>query len=126
MRASMLAGLLVAITLAPLGAASAEQAPQWTTDFGGPVTTFAQANDVVYVGGTFSAVGRPSGQGVWVDAIGGERQAKYPTVSGEVDAVAADGSGGWFIGGRFAFVSDRPRRCLAHVLSDGSVADWNP
>jgi hypothetical protein len=43
-----------------------------------------------------------------------------------VTAIAADGHGGWFIGGRFSAVEGLPRRNLAHVLADGSVAAWNP
>lgn len=45
----------------------------------------------------------------------------------EVNAVVADGAGGFFIGGCFTNVGDMRRNNIAHVLPDGKVdPHWNP
>ena len=50
-----------------------------------------------------------------------------PDVNGGINAVAADGTGGWFIGGTFTVVGDVSRNRLAHILGDGTVdPDWDP
>jgi hypothetical protein len=43
-----------------------------------------------------------------------------------VAVAAADGHGGWFIGGSFVRVAGRARRFLAHVLPDGGLSAWDP
>ena len=53
--------------------------------------------------------------------------AAWPEVDGPVDALAADGTGGWFIGGNFAHVGSRPRRGLAHIGAGGTLdLAWAP
>ena len=79
-----------------------------------------------YIGGTFTRLGPATGGGVPF-AAGSGAAAAYPQVNGIVYAVAADGSGGWYVGGRFTQVGSLPRTNIAHVLADGSVdASWNP
>ncbi|HET7224697.1 MAG TPA: PQQ-binding-like beta-propeller repeat protein [Candidatus Eisenbacteria bacterium] len=53
-------------------------------------------------------------------------RAPFPKVTGYVYSMAGDGHGGWFLSGNFTAVGGVPRYCLAHVLSDGSVTEWNP
>ncbi len=44
-----------------------------------------------------------------------------------VNAVAADGTGGWYLGGDFRSVGGVPRTDLAHVMSDGTLdPNWAP
>jgi hypothetical protein len=51
----------------------------------------------------------------------------FPDVDGTINAVAADGSGGWYIGGSFSNVGGTPRANLAHILSSGALdSAWNP
>ncbi len=61
-----------------------------------------------------------------MDLATGNPTASFPRVAGVVDAVVPDGSGGWYIGGSFAAVGGLRRSNLAHILSDGRVADWTP
>ena len=68
------------------------------------------------------------------DRAGGEtdhhQRSARPGVSGrqrQVSAVAADGAGGWFIGGAFTAVGGVARNRLAHVHADGTLdADLEP
>src|SRR5262245_32207492 len=92
----------------------------------GPVYSAVQVGNILYIAGGFTAVGPPSGGGVPVDATNGSVPAVFPRVGGSVGAVISDGNGGWYIGGSFKLVGGQPRSGLAHILSDGSVATWNP
>lgn len=40
--------------------------------------------------------------------------------------MAADGAGGWYLGGSFKSVAGVPRINLAHVRADGTLDAWNP
>src|SRR5262249_6683321 len=50
----------------------------------------------------------------------------YPKVAGEVACVAADGAGGWYIGGSFGAVGGVSHRNLAHILPGGTVDAREP
>ena len=79
-----------------------------------------------YLGGSFSQIGPATGYGAPFDASTGA-VGPYPSVNASISAVAADGSGGWYIGGPFTKVGTLSRNYLAHILADGSVdANWNP
>jgi hypothetical protein len=57
----------------------------------------------------------------------GTMEAAWPDVDGRVDAIAADGAGGWFIGGAFTHVGGQRREGLAHILAGGALdAAWVP
>jgi PQQ-like domain len=101
-------------------------AGKWTTDVGGPVLAITQAGNTVYFGGTFQNVGVPSGQGVPVDDVRGIALRDYPKVAGTVFAVLSDGRGGWIVGGNLSYVGGTACHGLAHILRDGSVANWSP
>lgn len=98
----------------------------WVLDHYGQVNAIAVEGNTAYLGGSFSYVGPYTGSFVAIDAEG-QRIPGWPTVDGDVSAMAPDGSGGWYIGGRFTQVGGEPRSNLAHILADGSVdLDWNP
>jgi hypothetical protein len=62
-----------------------------------------------------------------IDASTGSPTVSFPKVTGQVFAVAPDGSGDWYIGGSFIYVGGLARNNLAHVLADGTVdPSWNP
>jgi hypothetical protein len=82
--------------------------------------------NTIYAGGVFESVGRCSGQGVRVNRIDGAPVGPSPELAGTVSAVASDGEGGWYVGGEFTDVGGQPRAHLAHILRDGTVADWSP
>jgi trimeric autotransporter adhesin len=89
------------------------------------VMTTAPGGELV-LGGAFTRVGVTSGSGVPLlrRAMG---TRPYPAVAGgAVDAVAPDGQGGFYIGGRFTHVGGEPREHLAHILADGTVGAFNP
>ncbi len=92
-----------------------------------------------YFGGDFT-VFRPwdTGGGALVGASTGDVNSTFPKVTGYIWAAASDGSGGFYIGGRFSCigpnisggcdgVDDFPRNNAAHINADGSVdPSWNP
>ena len=90
------------------------------------VTALARSGNTLYVGGAFSRVGPPTGGAVALPKHCANPRKPFPKVTGYVYSIAADGRGGWFLSGNFTAVGGVPRYCLAHVLSDGSVAPWNP
>lgn len=96
----------------------------WVTDL--RVTAVERAGQTLYIGGDFNFVGPATGGGVPTDAASGVAAPSFPKVAGNVWAVAPDGSGGWFLGGRFTSVGGVPRFNLAHILSDMSLSPWDP
>lgn len=116
---------LVAALLAPAPAvAQAARDDLWMTN--GTVNAVVLAGDTLFAGGSFTAVGPATGAGVPIDAVTGLAVPGFPHVTGQVNAVAPDGSGGWYLGGTFSRVGGLPRANLARVLADQSVAAWNP
>src|SRR5580765_8767547 len=96
----------------------------WITN--GTVSAMVQDGSTLYVGGSFSQVGPPTGSGVPIDGSTGLPAASFPMVNGPVYTVAADGSGGYFIGGSFTAVGGVARQNLAQVNSSKQVTAWNP
>ncbi|MGI9089165.1 MAG: beta strand repeat-containing protein [Chthoniobacterales bacterium] len=105
--------------------------PDPTVVTNGPVQAVVRAGDTIYIGGHFDRVGPRTGPGVEV-GLDGSRDPGLPEISGAgpsslvgsgggLSAVAADGFGGWYIGGLFTHVGGVPRTNLAHILADHSV-----
>ena len=92
----------------------------------GPVHAIASSGNTLYIGGSFSLVGPVSGPAVAIDYTTAVAQKPYPRVTGRVRAVEPDGSGGWYIGGRFTAVQGQPRNNLAHIDEAGNLTPWNP
>jgi len=80
----------------------------------------------IYIGGSFTLVGRRCGGGVPFDATTGALPSNWPKVAGIVHAVVPDGTGGWYIGGTIRSVGGLQRNGIAHILADGSVGPFNP
>ena len=117
----------VAVTVASsIDVSSAQQIDPdfWGTD--GQVNAVAVSGNSVYVGGAFNSVAPVTGGGVPLSARTGTPVSAFPKVDGFVYATVPDGMGGWFIGGWFRHVAGLPRDNIAHVLADGTVADWAP
>jgi trimeric autotransporter adhesin len=98
--------------------------------FGTSINNGAQAvsaiaiapNGTTYIGGFFSTVGVATGGAVPLDLRTGRfTAADFPAIAGTVNAIIADGAGGWFIGGLFTHAGSELRRNLAHIGADGSV-----
>jgi hypothetical protein len=96
----------------------------WAPD--GEVRAVAQANNTLYLGGSFSHVGPVSGPAVALDLATAVAQTPYPKVAGKINTVEPDGSGGWYIGGLFTAVQGQRRANLAHIDAAGQVTPWNP
>jgi hypothetical protein len=96
----------------------------WGTN--GRVADIVTRGNRAYLGGGFDYVGPTTGHGVIVDPATGQR-APGPIVDGRVNAVVADGNGGYYIGGDFVRVGTSRREGLAHILADGTVEkSWAP
>jgi hypothetical protein len=101
-------------------------------DFGFPVTnndiySMAVAGNTLYLSGTFTAIGPATGGGSVLDNVtGGVPGGSSRFVDGRVDVCIPDGSGGFFIGGRFNSVGGQPRTSLARVRADLSLDPWSP
>jgi DNA-binding beta-propeller fold protein YncE len=92
----------------------------------GTVWSTATVGDTLYLGGSFTELSPPTGNGIAVDATTGARDETLPEVLGTVRAVAPSSSGGWYVGGSFTLVGGQARGGLAYIKPDGAVASWNP
>jgi len=98
----------------------------WGTDLNGNVASVARLGNTLYFAGSFRSVGENTGGLVPFDARTGEALRPFPKVSGHVNAIVPDGSGGWYVGGEFTAIGGVPRSCLAQIRADGSVSSWDP
>jgi hypothetical protein len=110
------------------GALGVTSAPIYVADQ--PVGAVVRSGDTVYIGGSFTQIGPPTGPGVEISSVTGIVRPLAARVSGGLGAVfaaVADGGGGWYVGGGFTHVAGVPRNNLAHILADGTVdSDWDP
>ena len=68
-----------------------------------------------------------TGGGALTNATSGVVDTSFPNVEGSVYASAADGNGGFYIGGSFTHVDGIARNNAAHINADGSLdPTWNP
>jgi hypothetical protein len=83
-------------------------------------------DDTLYLAGHIRWAGPLTGGGVIVQGSDLVAIPGSPRVNGQVLAAAADGAGGWYIGGLFTHVGGAARANLAHILADLSVDAWAP
>ena len=95
----------------------------WTPN--GVVSTLAIDGNTLYVGGTFDYVGPLTGGFGIVDAADATGINTDAQVMGGATAIAADGSGGWFV---LAYGADfSSRQTILHVLPSGQRdPSWSP
>jgi len=126
--AAIAVALLAGLGVAAPARGQTPAAPQARLVTDGPVHALAQLGDRTYLGGAFTRVGPRTGPAALLDAAGAVRDPRLPEVAGgEVLAVAADGAGGWFLGGDFNSVGGVARDRLARVRADGSLDPaWRP
>jgi hypothetical protein len=108
----------------PSGRAQVIDPELWGVD--NTVSALARSGKTLFVGGAFRRVGPCTGGAVAMPKYCADPRKPFPKVTGYVYSIAADAHGGWFLSGNFTAVGGVPRYCLAHVLSDGRVAPWNP
>lgn len=86
--------------------------------------TLDEANQIVYVSGSFTKAGNLGKNGVIYDPMTGEVKEGMPFPNGAVLASCPDGNGGLYIGGSFTQIGDSVRHSLAHLDADGKVTAW--
>lgn len=93
----------------------------------GEVRTVAQVGSSVVIGGNFTKVGpvRRGAVGI-VDTAGKSFAPGFPEVVGSVSVAVPDGSGGWYLGGKFSDVGGVARTNLAQVDAAGAVTGFAP
>ena len=122
--AALVGGVLHTVAACPPASSQTVNPDLWVTP--GSVSAIARAGNTLYIAGALGEVGPATGGGVPVGKTTGTPVAPYPKVTGYVSSVAPDGEGGWFIAGDFSAVGGLPHNSLAHILADGSLADWAP
>jgi len=115
--------LLIALWLPTIQAALSETPIEntWVPNNGVYSMAVDSATGITYIGGDFTVVGPYTGAGVPFDVSTGNPVASFPKVGGHVQAVAADGAGGWYIGGGFSSVGGVARDNPAHIKADGTL-----
>lgn len=84
-------------------------------------TVLPISKDSLLVGGEFSRMDRcGKSQGAILDSERGTRIRSF-SIDGEARAVVSDGSGGWYVGGKFTNVDGQDRANLVHILADGKT-----
>jgi trimeric autotransporter adhesin len=118
---------LIALATAPVAVSDPVTAPVATWAPDGEVKAVAVSGSTAYIGGNFTRIAPYTGSSALFNAANGEVKKPWPEVNGVVNAVVADGSGGWYLGGDFRSVGGAPRTDLAHVLADRNVDPaWAP
>ncbi len=131
----------VALLLSFASAAHAVDRISVIPGFDRPVNAISEpdSNGTRYLGGSFTSF-QPwnTGNGALVGASSGAVNPSFPKVTGNINAAAADGSGGFYIGGDFTCIGpntsgscngadDVVRNRAAHINANGSVdPSWNP
>jgi hypothetical protein len=93
----------------------------------GSVQTIAIDSDGTrYIGGIFTFVSPFTGGGAELtlnhDYSTGVMAG--PVIDGEVNAVAPDGYGGWYVGGKFFNILNNEGSYLVHIDAAGRLTDW--
>lgn len=97
----------------------------WVTN--GTVYDAKAVGDTLYVGGQFDYAGPATGPFGVAGAETGAVESGWPKINGVVYAVAPDGAGGWYVGGKFSSVGGVTAYNLAHIRADKTLdAAWNP
>jgi Ig-like domain-containing protein/beta-propeller uncharacterized protein DUF5122 len=96
----------------------------WFPD--GTVHAILATNGLVYVGGSFNSLSRPNAPtSGGFDQFSGSLDPDFPTINGAIHTIILDGSGGWFVGGRFSMAGNLARNNLVHIRADRTVdPEW--
>ena len=111
------------------GAASISKTPSedwWVPN--GEVKAIACTSTTVYIGGDFTHVAQPTGDGAILDVATGKVQKNNFKVRGyaqDISDVISDDQGGWYLSGHFD--ANNERHLVLHLFPDGSIDPrWNP
>ncbi len=96
----------------------------------GYVNAIRTSGSTIYLGGSFTYVGKPLGRAVMSNTSTSVVNTSFPNVglesAEEVKSIASDGSGGYYIVGNFTVVGGVNRSRIARINSDGTLNAWNP
>src|SRR3954469_22441827 len=95
---------LVALVAVPGATADPVTAPTETWVPDGEVHAVALSGPIAYLGGNFTRLAPYTGSPAVFNAAHGDLRQPWPQVDGIVEAVAPDGTGGWYLGGDFTTV----------------------
>ena len=115
---------LALLTLAAPAAAQGVRDDMWVTN--GFVYTSTILANTLYLGGQFTRIGPATGGFMPTDATTGVRTLPALNVDGAVNAIVADGSGGFILGGSFKHYQGVERASIARVDASGNLLPWNP
>src|SRR3954468_23414359 len=119
--------LALAAVFAPEAFADALSAPAETWVPDGEVHAVAISGPIAYLGGNFTRLAPYTGSSAAFDAASGDLRQPWPQVDGAVEAVAPDGSGGWYLGGGFKSAGGVSRTDIAHIRADHTLDPaWAP
>ncbi len=101
--------------------------PMSVTPVASPVRAITTSSERAYVTGDFTHLGTHTGGWAVLDETTGVARPPFAgLVNGSIRSAVSDGSGGWYIGGTFTKVRGQNQSGVAHLLSDGTLAAWNP
>lgn len=85
------------------------------------VNSMQRSRNRIFIGGEFTHVSPVTGPVAELNSASGRLQRRFPPLEGHVSALASDGAGGFFAGGRFTTAAGPLRRNLIHVLASGEL-----
>lgn len=99
----------------------------WAPGVNGTVYDAAVTDGRLYVGGDFTHTAAPTHHGLITRTSDDQLAGALQRVNGDVEAVASDGEGGWYIGGEFTQIAGEARDHLARIQPSGALdPDWHP
>ena len=116
-----------ALTFVALGSTSVwgqtySTMPLQTWGVNGAVNAVERVGNRLFVAGNFTRASRTRGGVVSISGFTGELRGGFnPRIPSGVSAIAADGRGGWYIGGEFGQPAGLAGARLVRVLADGDI-----
>ncbi|MES2389106.1 MAG: T9SS type A sorting domain-containing protein [Bacteroidota bacterium] len=96
------------------------QVPDSTfSDADGLVNAMAADDSTLYIGGSFTHIGRHIGSGVAIDPNTLNIPDNFPKITGEIWSVISDNAGGWYVCGKLIHIGNTPLNSgLIHLKPD--------
>ncbi len=96
----------------------------------GTINAITSFSNNIYIGGSFSYIGKPYGNAIFANKTTGSINTSFPVITGDfspsVKQIVSDGSGGFYLIGTFSTIGGVERNRIAKINSDGTLNTWNP
>ncbi|MFN8155434.1 MAG: T9SS type A sorting domain-containing protein [Bacteroidia bacterium] len=92
-----------------------------TFQVNGYVSSMIAQNNSLYLGGNFTSTGRFNPGLARLELSNPVTDFNFPGVNGIVKAIIPDGSGGYYIGGKFSSINNTTHHNIAHINNDFSI-----